>query len=211
MSAMRVLVVLPLLLAATACTVLPSSGPAPSVYGLVPPPETSIVGPGDNGILLVESSGSVAGFDTEAMVYRESDQALDRFTTGRWAAPPGQLLTEAAANALQESGRFRAVLMAPAPVAADYRLHLTVLRLEQDYRRGIPGVARISARVRLTDSASGELLTTALLSHSEPAEAAGPAAFAAAASVATRRLLAELDAVISRELDDSAANGEAQP
>jgi ABC-type uncharacterized transport system auxiliary subunit len=185
-----------------ACTVLPTNGPRPRVFELLPPPETALAASAATGELLrVDFVSSHSGYDTEAMIYRQADHQLSRFVTGRWVAPPAQMITEAVATELERGGRFRAVLTEPGPATPDYRLDMTVLRLEQDYRRSDNGIARLTVRVRLTDAATGELLTSAIIDQSAQASAPGPEGFAAAAGVATRRFLRELDTLIQRGLD----------
>ncbi len=190
------------LIALSACSILPSNGPTPRVFELLPPPQGEIAAPSDGGgVLRVEFADSQAGYETEAMVYRQTDQQLSRFVTGRWIAPPAQLLTEAIATELERSGRFRAVLDEPGTISPDYRLDMTLLRLEQDYRRDENGIARLSVRVRLTEADSSELLASGILDQSIRAQAPGPAGFAAAAGIATRRFLRQLDAMIRRGVD----------
>jgi ABC-type uncharacterized transport system auxiliary subunit len=189
--------------ALSACTVLPTNGPRPRIYELLPPPETALAAtPAAGDLLRVDLASSHSGYDTEAMIYRQADHQLSRFVTGRWVAPPAQMITEAVATELERGGRFRAVLTEPGPATADYRLDMTVLRLEQDYRRNDNGVARLTVRVRLTDAETGELIGSAIIDQSAEAPAPGPQGFATAAGIATRRFLRELDTLLQRGLGD---------
>lgn len=192
---------LALLLGLGGCSVWPSAGPSVTAFDLLPPPGPAIADAAGERVLMLELPDSAAGFASEAMVYRRSGQALERFATGRWSAPPARLLAEAAQTALERSGRFRAVVQEPTPVRADLRLHLTLMRLEQDYRRSDTGIARVALRFRLLDAAGGELLAAGIIEDSATAGAAGPAGFANAAGIATRRLLTSLDQRIAEALD----------
>jgi len=175
----------------SACSVLPDQPRPERTFQLVPPLTTHTVqrtGPS----LLVDLPEAATGYRSDAMIYRRSPLELQAFASARWADSPAHMLAEAAASTLEDSGRFSVVATAPAVLDARYRLGLTLVRLEQDYTNGLPGVAHITVQARLINARSGEVIDSTLLDRSAPAEAAGPEPAAQAASVATRALLADL-------------------
>lgn len=180
------------------CTPLLQNAPAPALYTL----EVPALPAADTGdeVLRVRLTGVAAGYEQPLMAYREGDAlALRYFATARWVSAPGELVTERLGEALERTGRFRAVLTGAPPPVADYRLELELLRLEQDYRGGGAGEARIGLRIRLLDR-EGELIAQRRLEATAAAEAAGPAAAAAAANRALADLAAELDGWLHQQL-----------
>ncbi len=177
----------------TGCSVLDNAtAPPPRTLQLIPSGDVELAAHGDHGVLLIEAPDARAGYRSTAIAYRRDPLALDYFATAQWAAPPAQLLTDATTDAFAGAGLFDAVITPAAAVPADYRLHLELLYLEQDYRRGGGGVARIAVRARLIRTADNHVAGTRLLSATQKAEAPGPSAAASAASGAASRLLADL-------------------
>lgn len=175
------------------CSVLDNAtAPPPRTLQLIPSGDVELAAHGDHGVLLVEAPEARAGYRSAAIAYRREPLTLDYFATAQWAAPPAQLLTDAATDAFAGAGLFDAVVTPAAAVPADYRLHLELLYLEQDYRRGDGGVARIAVRARLIRTADNHVAGTRLLAATQRAEVPGPSAAANAASGAARRLLADL-------------------
>lgn len=180
------------------CAALLQNAPGPALYTLEAPalPAASA---GDD-VLRMRLTAVAPGYEQPLMAYREGDAlALRYFATARWVSAPGELVIERLGDALEATGRFRAVLTGPPPPVADYRLELELLRLEQDYRDGGAGVARLALRTRLL-ARDGELLAQQRLETSAPAAATGPAAAAAAANRALAELAVDLHAWLNREL-----------
>lgn len=180
------------------CAALPGNTPTPQLYTLETPPlPAASAGP---EVLRVRLVGVAPGYEQALMAYRaDGELALGYFATARWVSAPGDLVTQRLAEALEATGRFRAVLTGAPPPVADVRLELELLRLEQDYRGGEPGTARLALRARLLDG-EGQLLGQRRLVAEARAAAAGPAAAAAAANLALARLAGELDGVLNRWL-----------
>jgi len=156
---------------------------------------------GPHGTLLIEVPTARAGYRSEAIAYRRNSPVIDYFATARWAAPPAELLAAATEDALATAGLFRNVARGPAAVAADYRLDMELLYLEQDYRGGQPGHARVGVRARLI-GAGGQVLASRLLTATHPASATGPEAAAVAAGAASERLLTELVRFVAEALPE---------
>lgn len=187
------------------CAELLRDASPPQTYTL----ETPSLPPANAGeeVLRVRLTGVSAGYERPLMAYRAGDAlALDYFATARWVTPPAELVTEQLAAALEATGRFRAVLTGAPPPVADYRLELELLRLEQDYRNGEPGVARLEVRARLLDR-DGALVGQRRLAAEAAAEASGPAGAAAAANHALADIAASLDTDLNRWL--AGAEGDA--
>lgn len=153
---------------------------------------------GPHGVMLVEPAEARAGYRGTGVVYREEPQVLDYFATARWAEPPAALLAAAATDALAGAGLFHAVVRGPASVNADYRLQIELLYLEQDYRDGVPGNARLGVRARLLEG--GRIVASRRFSVTRGAAAAGPVPAADAAGRATREWLTRLTRFIANAL-----------
>ncbi|WP_018718841.1 ABC-type transport auxiliary lipoprotein family protein [Arhodomonas aquaeolei] len=172
--------------------------PPPRTLQLVEPAMLVPAESGPHGVLLVEPAEARAGYRDTGVVYREKPQTLDYFATARWAEPPAALLADAATDALAGAGLFHAVVAGPASVSADYRLQLELLYLEQDYRDGMPGSARLGVRARLLEG--GRILASRQFSVTRIAEAAGPVPAAEAAGRATREWLTRLTRFVAAAL-----------
>lgn len=175
----------------------PQTAP-PRTLQLIEPATLVPADSGPHGVLLVEPAAARAGYRDTGVVYRERAQTLDYFATARWAEPPAALLAAAATDALAGAGLFHAVVRGPASVRADYRLQLELLYLEQDYRDGVPGSARLGVRARLLEG--GRILASRRFSVTRGAEAAGPVASAEAAGRATREWLTRLTGFVADAL-----------
>lgn len=181
-----------LVLALTGCSVLPQTPPAPKEYRLTQPLTTRVAtAPPDGPTLLIALPGARTGYADRDIVYREHPLEVARFTTARWVGRPADMLAEALAGRLTGSGLYGLVTLAPDPPAGapDYRLAVTLLRLEQDYSEGRPGRARVAVHLRLSDARTGEALLDRVFRADAPTDALGPAAAVTALSRATERLI----------------------
>ena len=128
------------------------------------------------------------GFDTPRIAYVERPYAIDYFSRSAWADTPARMLGPLLARTLEESGAFRAVVLAPTSVRADLRLDVEVVRLQQDFTVK-PSRADLALRVQVVDVTAQRVLATRVIEETEPAATQDAYGGVAAANVALRRAL----------------------
>jgi cholesterol transport system auxiliary component len=101
-------------------------------------------------ILSVGTPRAWPGFDTPRMAYVKQPHALEYFVKSRWADAPARMLAPLLARALEQSGAFGAVILAPGAVAGTLRLDTELVRLQQEFVES-PSRVRVTLRVQLVD------------------------------------------------------------
>lgn len=128
------------------------------------------------------------GFDTPRIAYVERAYVIDYFSRSEWADAPARMLGPLLANALEESGAFRAVVQTPTSVQANLRLDVELVRLQQDFTVS-PSRADLALHVQLVDARARRVLATLVVEETEPAATRDAYGGVAAANAALRRAL----------------------
>ncbi len=142
--------------AAAACTLLPAPKAAPRNTFLLaplaaPPGAPPAQGPAPAATLLVTLPREEPGFDTARMAYLRRPNAVSYYADSQWADTPARMLAPLIAQALERTGRWRAVVRTPTAIAADYRLDTEDLALGQEFF-GRPSRVRLALRAVLVDA-----------------------------------------------------------
>ncbi|MBI4523990.1 MAG: membrane integrity-associated transporter subunit PqiC [Deltaproteobacteria bacterium] len=85
------------------------------------------------GTLLVGLPRAIAGFDTPRMAYLLRPHELSYYADNQWVDTPARMLAPLLAKAMELTEVWDAVVQAPNPVRADYRLDGDNLLLEQQF------------------------------------------------------------------------------
>lgn len=143
--------------------------------------------------LVLEVAGPRArpGFDTAQMAYMQRPYELDYFATSRWADTPSRMLAPLFAQALEQSGAFKAVLQAPSIVPADLQLNLELVRLQQDFRAR-PNRVELTVQAQLIDVRGRRVLATRIFDEIEPVSSDDAYGGVTSANVALQRLLQQV-------------------
>jgi cholesterol transport system auxiliary component len=144
-------------------------------------------------VLEVSAPRARPGFDTPQMAYTQRANALDYFAKHRWADTPARMLGPLFAQALEQSGGFRAVVQAPSLATASLRLDTELVRLQQDFGAK-PSRVRLTLRAQLIDADSRRVLVSAEFDETEAAPSDDPYGGVIAANRALARLLERLAA-----------------
>ena len=104
---------------------------------------------GNHATLLISIPKAQPGFDTPRMAYLRRQHELSYYALNQWADTPARMLLRPLAQAMEGSGLWRAVVQAPSPVRADYRLDCDNLVLEQQFFSR--SQVRLALRARLID------------------------------------------------------------
>ncbi len=118
--------------------------------------------------LLVAQPRALQPYATPRFAYMEQDRELSYFTRNEWASDPSDMLQPALVRALEESGRFAAVVASPTPATADVRLDLELLELHQDFRGGGPSEFVWRVRVQLVALDGRDVAGTRVFEVREP-------------------------------------------
>jgi cholesterol transport system auxiliary component len=103
----------------------------------------------DPATLLIGVPKAQSGFDTARMAYLPRPHELSYYAFNQWADTPGRMLQRPLAQAMAATGLWRAVVQAPSPVRADYRLDCDNLVLEQQFFSR--SQVRLALRAQLID------------------------------------------------------------
>ena len=143
--------------------------------------------------LIVNTTRAAAGFDTVHMVYVPRASEIAYFAFNQWVDTPARMLAPALARALERTGAFRAVLMAPTAVNGRLRLETEIVRLQQDFTT-TPSQVRFTLRAALIDAQSRRAVAQREFDASVQSASEDAYGGAAAAQKATQQVLSQLAA-----------------
>jgi uncharacterized lipoprotein YmbA len=176
--------------ALVACALAASCGgtvPETRYYQLAEPPPAQVQG-GDVTLMLEQLETDDAYAD-ERMVYRTTPYRFDYYQYHRWSVSPGVMITNYLEQALENSGRFRAVLREPSASAVAV-LRGRVIAIEEVDTSRTQWAGRLVIELTLTDAKSRGVLWTQQLAETERMPAPTPEALAKAISAAMARIAA---------------------
>lgn len=213
----RLLVLLALMLMLMLCTLLSSCAilgnntpPPLRIYNLgalsvspalaaplhrSPPVNTPVNAP----VLLVDAPHAAPGFESKRMVYTRRAQTQEVFANSAWAEPPARMLAPLLVAHLQQSGQFRAVLLAPSAAKASLRLDTTVLQLQQDFLQ-VPSRVQLRLQVTLLDNNTREVRAWRVVDVVRAAPSEDAAGGAQAANAAVQDALQQVTDFLRAEL-----------
>ena len=156
--------------------------------------------------IVVEPLSTDPAYDDERIVYRANPYRLDYYHYHRWSAAPGMMIGNYLEEALERSGRFRAVtreLTADAPVVLGGR----VVAIEEVDRSKTQWLGRLVLELTLTDTTTNRVLWTEQYEETEPVTTQTPEGLARALSVAMNRIVAKAAPVIEARAAERVAGG----
>lgn len=195
------------LLTACGASLLPQPAQPPAQFTLAgsdslrPPPATARA---SAPALLVAVPRAAPGYDSRRMVYQRRPQQLEAFAFHEWVDSPAQMLAPLLVRALQHSGAFRVVLLAPSAAQAGWRLETELIHLHQDFAAR-PSQLRLALRAVLLDAATRQVIAWRDFELAVAAAGDDPVAGAAAAHQATRQLLQAVAAFAAGQAANSGA------
>ena len=146
-------------------------------------------------MLVLEPLATDTAYDDERIVYRTTPYRLDYYQYHRWSAAPGVMVANYLEQALERSGRFRAVvreLTQDAPVVLTGR----VIAIEEVDAK-TAWVGHLVLELSLTDSKTSETLWTQQFDETEPLPLKNAEGLARALSVALGRVVAKVAPIVS--------------
>lgn len=173
------------------CSVLqPVKTEAPSTYTLEAqfPPQ-----PNGKGELVLQVGTPVArsGYESARMVYLKKAHELEYFAQNQWVDSPARMLTPLLQQAIESSGKYKAVITSRSAVLADVRLDTEIVRLQQEFFDK-PGQLHLTLRVQLIDLNKKIILAQREFDVLEPCGSDDPYAGVVAANKALQKVLAQI-------------------
>jgi uncharacterized lipoprotein YmbA len=154
------------------------------------PEPAGAAGAGSGGLVLVlEPLSADDAYQDERIVYRTSPYRIDYYQYHHWSASPGILIADYLEQALQRSGRFRAVVRELVDGAAAV-LGGRVIAIEEVDESRTRWLGRVVVELTLKDAQGGAVLWTRELAETEPLTVQSPEGLARALSVAMSRIAA---------------------
>lgn len=185
------------------CAVAACGGKLPETryYQLAPSSEAKARG-GDQ-VLVLEHLTTDGAYDDDRIVYRTSPVRLDYYQYQRWSSAPGVMVGNYLEQALERSGKFRAVVRDLTPDAPAV-LSGRVMAIEEVDKSKTEWLGRIVLELQLTDAKSGETLWTDQVEETEPLRTQTPEGLAQALSVAMGRIVHQAVPAIAEAADAQA-------
>ncbi len=185
-----------LLLAMGCSSLLPPAVTFPATYALdtAPAVKSAIAPVGDGMVALtlaVNPPRAAAGFDSRHMIYIRQAHQFEYFAHSEWVDTPARMLAPLIVAAIESSGSFGGVALAPSAAAFDLRLDTEILRLQQEFDQS-PSRVRLTLRASLVDGESRRLLATREFDVSVVAVNDNPYGGVKAANLALRTVLDQL-------------------
>jgi len=142
-------------------------------------------------VLAISEPQTRPGFDTPQMAYVQQPYELNYFVASRWADTPARMLEPLLVQAMEQTGGFRAVVLAPGAIPADVRLDTELIRLQHDFSKQ-PSRLLLSLRAQLIDVRGQRVLAVKQFDEAERATSDNPYGGVTAANRALQRVLDQL-------------------
>ncbi|MFC5705251.1 ABC-type transport auxiliary lipoprotein family protein [Aeromonas eucrenophila] len=193
------LVVVALLLALLgACSMFGATEePPPAFYSLSGagpvPPVTALPAVRSNRAptLIVNPPRAAPGFDSQHIIYVREPYQLEYFAHSEWVDTPARMLAPRIVAALEGTGAFRAVVLAPSGAAGELRLDVEVIRLQHEFDHS-PSRTRFTLSAYLVDNDSRQVLAWREFDEAVVAAEANPYGGVMAANSAVQQVLQRL-------------------
>ena len=142
-------------------------------------------------VLAVTMPRARPGFDTPRMAYLRQPHELDYFVTSRWVDTPSRMLGPLLAQALEQTGSFRAIVQTSGVIPADIRLDTELIRMQQEFRTQ-PSRVQLTLRAQLIDVVGKRVIAVMLFDESENAISDDAYGGVIAANRVVQRVLGQL-------------------
>jgi cholesterol transport system auxiliary component len=149
------------LMALCGCGALsPTTTPPPNFYSLNSLPGAgagAVAAPTAAPTLIINPPHAAAGFDSARIIYLREPHKLEYFAHSEWVDPPPHMLGDLLVAAIEKSGAFRAVVLAPSAAVGDLRLDTEIIRLQHEFQTR-PSRVRFTLRATLVDDKTRRVL-----------------------------------------------------
>ena len=206
-------------LALCACSALsPSATPPPAFYTLNGVTGAALVASGTGAVaaaavpaqgatarstlqptLIINPPRAAAGFDSQRIIYVREAHKLEYFANSEWVDPPARMLGTLLVASLQNTGAFRAVVLAPGTAVGEMRLETEIIRLQQEFQTK-PSRVHFTLRANLLDEKTRRVMAWREFDAHAPAVTDDPYGGVLAANLAVQSVLNDLAAFCLQQL-----------
>lgn len=184
-------------LALGGCSALrPTTTTPPAFYALEAPTAVATA-PAQSGTartlptLMVTPPHAAPGFDSQRIIYVRTDHQREYFARSEWVDPPARMLGPLLVAAMERTGAFAAVVLAPASASGEQRLDTEIVRLQHNFQT-TPSRVQFTLRAYLVDDKTRRVLAWREFSDEAVAASDTPQGGVVAANLAVQRVLAQL-------------------
>jgi cholesterol transport system auxiliary component len=85
--------------------------------------------------LIVNPPRAAPGFDSQHIIYVREPYRLEYFAHSEWIDTPARMIAPRIVAALEGTGAFRAVVLAPSAAVGELRLDIEIIRLQHEFDR----------------------------------------------------------------------------
>ena len=180
------------------CSALaPKGSEEPAFYSLdkvsgdaAPPRRAAAIGAAAP-TLIVSPSHAASGFNSQRIIYIREAHRLEYYARSEWVDTPARMLAPQIVAALENSGRFRAVVLTPSAAAGDLRLDTEIVRLQHELA-SVPSRVRFTLRATLVDNRTRQVLAWQQFDESVNSASENPYGAVVAANQAVQTVLDQL-------------------
>lgn len=182
-----------------ACGALERNGEPPPVFyaldGNTPAgrPPANALAPISAPTLLISTPQAAPGFTSRRIIYVRAPHQPQYFANNEWVDTPPRMLAPLLAPALEASGAFRAIVLAPSATAGELRLDVSIVRLQHEFFTS-PSQVRLTLRAYLVDNKTRQVLAWREFDETVVAPQDNPYGGVIAANAALRKVLDALAA-----------------
>ena len=141
--------------------------------------------------LIINPPRAAAGFDSQRIIYLRDAHRLEYFANSEWVDPPARMLGTLLVAALQNTGAFRAVVLAPGTAVGEMRLETEIIRLQHEFQT-TPSRVHFTLRANLLDEKTRRVMAWREFDAVTPSPSEDPYGGVLAANRAVQAVLAEL-------------------
>jgi cholesterol transport system auxiliary component len=195
----EILLAVSLALAMGACSPLqPMKQEPPKTYALEPQIPAAGLHAEARRSIVVSVPRTSPGYDSPRMAYVRKPHQIEYFAHNEWVDSPTRMLGPLLVQALDRSGAFKSVTLAPSRAAADLRLETEIVRLQQEFNGG-PSRIHLTVRAQLIDVPHAVVLATREFDAFEVAPENTPYGGVLAANRAFSRVLTQIAEFCAKE------------
>jgi len=141
--------------------------------------------------VLVSAPIAQPGFNSQHMIYIKRPHELEYFSQNQWVDSPARMLAPLLIQALEHSGKYRAVIQARTAAMADLRLDTEIIRMQHEFLTS-PSQAHLTVRAQLIDIQAKKVLATREFDVMEAAPSDDPYGGVIATNRAVKKILQQI-------------------
>ncbi len=113
--------------------------------------------------ILISQPDSIAGYQTEQMLYTDKPFELSNFANSAWISSPANMLFPLIVQSIEKTHYFYAVASSPNSDKTDYRLDTQLIELQQNFITK-PSVLELAVNVVLTHVEDSRVVRSRIIS-----------------------------------------------